>query len=277
MEETDNDGGVTSWGNTYAFLCEGLTPTQIAKKQGLSRKTIHKRINFYLNKNKIEKLAWGAYRKAEKRSVTTPLKPLATVTTPPTMLPHKFGAIFAQIGKPKLTYDAWGKAKEETPLYTAQFGKYKTQIWLHGGFAGATPDEIIASGRIKLRAIAQSLSEKHRITLTLLRFYSDIEWVDISKERSKATAKAASMRKKQRVEIAGAIHVLDGSSHNDLLEIDKAPNKPPEMPTEHARIRHALYSGEYEKRFDMVMTALEKMTAVIEEIKMWKEIKGLEK
>ena len=258
------DGEVTSWGNTYGLLCEGLNPTQIAKKQNLSRKTIYKRVRFYLNTNKIEKIAWGTYRKATKKSNPTPLSHSPLLPPPPTMIPHKFGAIFAQTGTPNLQYDKRGKAQEKTELYCAQFGRWKTQIWLYNGFIGTTPDELIQSGRQTLEAIAQSLSVKYSITLTLDRFYSDIEWVDISKERSKATAKAAGMKKKQRVEVADAIHVLDGTSHNDLLEIDKAPGKPNEIPTDHARIRHALYSGEYERRFDMLMTANEKFSKNLE-------------
>lgn len=266
-------GGVTSWGNTYTLLCEGKNPSQTAKQQGLSRKTIHKRIKFYLDTGKIEKIAWGIYRTATKKECNPPLKPVALVTQAPTMVPHKFGGIFAQTGIPNLRYDERGKAEEKTVEYCAQFGRHKTQIWLKNGFIGASPDEQIRNGQIRIEMIARDLAKKYRITLKLLRFYTDIEWVDISKERSKASAKAAGMKKKQRVEIADAIHVLDGTSQNDLLEIDKAPGKPNETPTDHARIRHALYSGEYERRFDMVMRALEKMTMVFEEVKIRMDIK----
>lgn len=253
-----------TWGNTYGLLCEGFNQSDIAKKQNLSRKTIWKRTKFYLDTNQIEKVAWGVFRKATKKCNPPPSKPLAIVTHTPIMLPHKFGASFAQIGKPNLPYDKYGKAFEEAPDYYAQFGRYKTQIWLYAGFRGSTPDELIESGRTNLEAIAHSLAVKYNITLTLDRFYSDIEWVDISKERSRITAKEAGMKKKQRIEVAGAIHVLDGVSHNDHLEIDKANGQPEEIPTEHARIRYALYSGEYERRFDMLMLSNERFAKNLE-------------
>ena len=248
-----------SWGNTYTLLCEGHGQTRIARTLGLSRKTIWKRTLFYLNEGMIEKIAWGVYRKAEKKCNPQPSKPVAIVTPLPIMLPHKFGATFAQTGRPALQYDENGKAEDETPLYYAQFGRYKTQIWLYGGFQGAHPDEIITSGRLQLEAIAQSLSSKYGITLTLDRFYTDIEWVDISKERSKATAKAAGMKPKVRVPVADAIHVYDGTSQKGHFEIDQMPGKSDKIPTAQARYRHNLYSGDYERRFEMLMLLHEKV------------------
>lgn len=251
-------------GNIYSLLCEGHSQTAIAKATGFSRKTIWKKAKEYVVKGKIEKIAWGRYQKATRKSVTPTLKPVEVVTPLPIMLPHKFGASFKQTGKPNLPYDGYGKASEETPLYFAQFGRYKTQIWLYGGFEGSDVETIVASGKKKLITIASQLALKYRITLTLNRFYTDIEWVDVSKERSKATARGARIRKGEYAVVAGALHKYDKHSQNGHMEFNKLPNGEQTMPTEHAAIRERLYSGEYERRFDILMESNERFSKNLE-------------
>jgi biotin operon repressor len=245
-------------GNIRALLEQGSTPTQIRRRLHLSRKTIWKHTREYVAQGIIEKVARGVYRKAVKPEMLPPLKPAADVTPPPIMLPHKFGAIFAQVRKPTLIYDEYGKAYEKAPnFYTAQFGKYKTQIWLFSGFEGNTVEQFINSGRKKLIAIAETLSSKYNIALTLDRFYEDIEWVDISKERSKATARGAGIRKGEWVAVAGVAHKYDKHSQNGHIEFNQLPQGSPIAPTTHAEIREKLYSGEYERRFDGLERVIE--------------------
>jgi hypothetical protein len=187
------------------------------------------------------------------------------------MLPHKFGAVFAQIpGKqvPGLQYDLRGKAEVRTPLYFAQFGRHKVQIWLFGGWKGDSVQEIVASGKGQIEAIAGQLAQKYGITLTLLRFYDDIEWVDVSKERSAKTAKGAGIRKGEGVEVAGALHKYDKSSHDGHIEFNKLPNGEDNKPTEHAEIREYIYSGQLAHDLHAIKEV------VLEERKLLSEVVG---
>lgn len=260
-----NKGGKTE-GKVLFLLGEGHSLSAIAKYTKKSPAAILKRARRYVIIGKLERVAKGRYRKAIKPELYPPLKPVGDFTPLPIMLPHKFGAIFAQVGKPNLPYTNRGKAEERTPLYLAQFGKNngKAQIWLYGGFQGSGIDEIVASGKEALIAIAASLEQKHSITLTLLRFYSDIEWVDVSKQRSKATAKGIGIGRGEQVVVDGAIHKLDPISHKDHLEFNKLPQGDPTRPTDHARIHHSIYSGEYERRFDILMEGNERFSANLE-------------
>ena len=212
--------------------------------QKLSRKTIWKRTKFYLDTGKVERIAWGVFQKAGKKLLPPPTKPAEDVTPLPIMLPHKFGATFKQTGRPNLPYDKYGKAYDKIQnSYSAQFGRYKTQIWLFSGFEGNTVERLVYSGRLKLIALGKSLAEKYKINLTLQSFYDDIEWVDISKERSKLTARGAKIRKGEFVKVAGVLHKYDKHSQNGHIEFNKAPDENPALPTEHAKIREYIYSG----------------------------------
>lgn len=264
-------------GKILHLLQEGHQQSAIAKAVGKSSAAILKRARKYVMEGKLERIAKARYRKPINQADLPPLKPVEIFTHPPIMLPHKFGALLAQVGKPKLAYDKYGKAEEKTALWYIQYGKHKAQIWLYAGFQGQTPDSIIESGKSLIRAIIAEQAAKHRITLTLLRFYTDIEWVDISKERSKATARGIGIRKGEQVVVAGAIHKLDKVSHEDSMEFNALPNGDSERPTEHARIRHNLYSGEYERRFDKILEGFEKVLGVVQEIKAWKDMQEAKK
>jgi hypothetical protein len=99
------------------------------------------------------------------------------------------------------------------------------------------------------------------------------EWVDFNLTRSARIADAAGLKKGARMEVAGAIHKFSDWSDPDKLQFNPTPKGNPEIPLAHAQIHHKIYSGEYEKRFEMIMEALEKMTSVFEEVKVRLEMK----
>jgi len=252
------DGNIR--GNIHTLLAEGCSQKEIAKRFNISRKSVWKYSRLYVINGDIEKIARGTYRKAIQHAMLPPHKPLANVTTPPIIIPVKFGGIFAQIGKPPLPYDEFGKAYyEEKEFYKAQFGKHKTQIWLYSGFQGATVDERIDTGHQLLLQIASNLSQKFGITLTHLRWYENIEWVDASKDRSKETAKGAELKKGTCREVAGAIHKFSDFSHPDQFQINPIQKGDITRATDHARIHERVYSGDYERRFEMLMQLHEKV------------------
>lgn len=260
-------------GKIYSLLCEGQSLSKIAKQVSLSPAAILKRARIYEKEGKIERIAKypSEYRKAQ--TFYPPLKPVANFTSPPLILPRKFGGIFAQVGKPPLPYNNRGKAHyEEREYYKAQFGKNKAQLWLYSGWQGATVQERIDSGHAQLLHIAATLSHKFGITLTLLRWYEAIEWIDPNKERSKGVAGGAGMGKGERREVAGAIHKFSDFSHPDQWQFDPKPKGVPVRATDHAKIHEQVYGGEYEKRFEMLMQLHEKLSESIVAIRQRMEV-----
>lgn len=250
------DKGGKIEGKIYLFLCQGASLSTTARMAKKSPAAILKRARKYVAAGKLERIARGRYRKVEKGQTLPPLSQFPSLPQP-IMIPVKFGAIFAQVGRPKLEYDERGKAYDRNALFECQFGKAKTQLWLKAGFQGATIEEQIGNGQRLLLNIAASLAKKHGIELTLLRFYEGLEWADPSENRSAITAKGANIKKGGKIEVAGAMHKYSDFSHPDQFQINPKHGGEPEKATEHAKYRENLYSGEYERRFEMLMQLLE--------------------
>lgn len=238
-------------GKIYLFLAEGKNLSETARMAKKSPAAILKRARKYVGMGLLQRIARGRYTRVEKGLTLPPISQSPSLPEP-IMLPVKFGLILAQVRKPKLKYDEYGKAYEKTALYECQFGKRKAQLWLKGGFKGITQEEQLQSGKQMLLDIAAMLSNKHGIELTPLRFYEGIEWVDPSQIRSATTAKGAGMKKGEKIEVDGAIHKYSDSSHPDQFQINPKHGGVQTRATEQAKYRIDLYSGEYERRFQMV-------------------------
>lgn len=82
-------------------------------------------------------------------------------------------------------------------------------------------------------ALADAYSTKYGITLAIVRFYPDIEWLLCDEPASLGIAKFCGLPPQK--ELAGSIFKYSDASHPDILEINKAPQGAPERPTEHAK------------------------------------------
>lgn len=231
----------------YLLLCEGHDHSKVSRLVGCNEKYVRKLAKEYVDKGLLSRVSEKPATYVKTKPIRTTLKPVEhsdkKFINEPIMIPHKFGASFAQDKRPAVKFDERGKFEERTAAYTAQFGRYKCQVWLKGGFIGETVEEQIENGRASIMAIAQKLGEKYKVRLSDPRFYDDIEWVDPDKDRSKATAKGAKMKKGISVEVAGALHKLDKVSHENQIEFNALPGGEGTRPTDHAKIREFIYSG----------------------------------
>ncbi len=168
--------------------------------------------------------------------------PEITPSSAPLVRPKKYGASFFMLGRPNLTYDAWGKAKMAEGTHTAIFGRHKTVIWLHS-FVGGNVAELVANADRALIELAQKYSAFYGITLNFDRQIGDEEWVVVSKSVSRKMAEAAGIEKGGQVVVDGVIHKYDDFSDPDHVQFNRAPGGRPEGPREHAKVHEYLYSG----------------------------------
>jgi hypothetical protein len=265
---------VKSLVKSYSFLAAGSNLTQTAKLTGLSIPGVLKQARKYVAEGRLVRIAKGRYQKPILTSFTPPHVPVGTFnqnTTPPTplptMLPSKFGGIFAVVGNPRIKYDQDGKFYVKTQLYTAQVGRYKAQIWLKGGFTGSTVEEIIANGQAQLQVIASQLAADHHLELGLLRFYDGIEWVDYDLKRSQRLATSAKIPKGGAIEVAGAIHKYSDFSHPSQVQFNPKPGGDAARPTDHAKIHEYVYKGRIMEDIYAITQALKQLTDLQIEIK----------
>jgi hypothetical protein len=115
--------------------------------------------------------------------------------------------------------------------HVARFGRSKAVIWLKS-FIGETPWGIRKNGYKTLQELGKYYSQKYGITLTLNRIFSDIEWTLTDKPASAEMSEQCDI-KPQR-EIADALFKFDDATHPHTIEINQAPTKPPEIPSQHA-------------------------------------------
>jgi len=240
-----------------SLFCEGHSLSKIAKLTGLSVEAIRKQAKKYEREGIIERVSKYPAAYQRKFQFQPPLMAVGEFQPTPTILPNKFGALCAQVGRlPKERYDAWGKAYDGDACHKIQFGKNKCQIWLKSGFIGTTPDELKANGIRQLRAYADLYSKTYGIQISILRIYDDIEWVVVSRKTSKSMADKAGIPQGGKVEVAGAIQKFGDFSHPHNFQINMKPNGNPKIPTEQAVIHHFIYSGEMGKTLEAVGNAI---------------------
>jgi len=248
----------------HSLLSEGHTIRRTAELAKCSYQYVWKISRSLVSKGQLEPLNKynTQFQVPLQIKLPTPL-PASKSTNHPSMLPSNVGAVFALVVKPKgLQYNLGGMAyTEEKHFFKAQWGTHKVQIWLHS-FKGSNPDEILSNARETLIGIASSLENKYHCKLTLLRWHNRTEWIDFSSSRSAKIAAAADLQKGERIEVAGALHKFSDTSHPDKIQFN--PLKVPTIATDHAKIHHAIYSGEYERRFDILMESNERFSANLE-------------
>jgi hypothetical protein len=219
-------------GNIYTLLLRGWYASKIARHLKISRKTVHKWAKFYVKENLIESTGgYPEFYRAKKEDVTPPFD--RGQMLPPALVPHHFGATFAIVGKPRIMRKkAWHTVKEHE--FTLQIGRYKAILWLHY-LAGTTPTEQIEWGRSRALRLAKVLGEKYGCGFTMLQMRPDIEWIMTDKGASKELADKTGIKKNKPIEVASAMFRFDDLSHPKVIEINKAFEKPPEIPTIHAQ------------------------------------------
>ncbi len=217
-------------GKITRLLGAGVPLQKIAKITGKSYRSIWKQAQKYEREGIIERVCKYPALYRFKKDFTPTLKLGRDFT--PLLLPHKFGASFVLIGRPILPYNKLGKASIKESSHSVQFGRSKAQIWLKS-FRGVATEEIVKQGKQDILALAMFYSQKYRVKLSAPRFFPDIEWVLTDKKTGKKVADKCEIVKQK--EIADAMFKFGDSTHPDLLEINQAPKKPPEKPTEHAK------------------------------------------
>jgi len=251
----------------YTLLVEGHTIPKVASLIGCSDTYVRKTASFYVNNGELSPRGrYNRFFEQTKPNPTTPLPPPSNPTTP--MLPASIGAVFSIIKKPKgLQYNLNRLAySEEKHYYKAQWGPHKCQIWLHGGFRGASPNEILGNARETLLAIAGTLERKHDAQLSLIKWLG-VEWIDFDERRSARIARGAKLEKGARVEVAGAIHKFSDYSHPDKFQINKKPQGDQRIPTQQAEIHHYLYSGLLAQDLYAIKEVLMEVQNVVQSIK----------
>ena len=244
------------------LLAEGHPIKQTAKLLKCSISLVWKHANRALKKGAIERIGKypAQFRKTQK--IYTAYQTVGNLhpTQTPIDIPCKFGASFAQIGKPALPYGPGGKAKDEQATHIAVFGKHKTVIWLRAGFRGETPDEIIINGNETLKVIAQQYEQQFGISLAYLTTFLDIEWIMVNLAAGKRISGYEGIKKGERKEIAGAWHKQGDSSHPRHRQYQAVENGDKIMPTEHASVDHYIYSGQFAKDMADIKTIVQGMT-----------------
>lgn len=243
----------------YTLLAEGHSMPKVANLLNCSYTYVRKTASFYVERNELEPL--NKYRKTFQKPIETkhPSSPQPNINTTP-MLPASIGGIFAIVERPKgIQYNLGNLAYTNSlPRYKAQWGPHKMQIWLLGGLRGKEPIELLENAKEDILSIKTELEIKYKAKITLLKWRAP-EWIDTDANRSKKIAQSADIGEGERVEVAGAIHKFSDFSHPNKFQINKSKEGSAKTPTEHAQIHFNIYSGEYEKRFEMLMQLHEKM------------------
>jgi len=216
----------------YGLLCSGNYPASIARKLKISQPAVHKHIKKLVESGLIERTGTkpAFYRKKDSGGLRCKSGGTSKPNEP-ILVPHKLGASFILIGRPRLSYDKHGIATIKELGHTIRFGRSKAVIWLKV-FPGSNVRDIIATCRQQILDIARFYEQKHAVTLTFNRWFRDIEWVLGDKPASKKASEMANIKPK-RV-IAGAEFKFDDATHPKRLEVNKAVGYPPDIPTQHA-------------------------------------------
>jgi hypothetical protein len=149
------------------------------------------------------------------------------------LIPHHFAATLAIVGKPNVRRKkAWATFKTEE--YTLQIGRSKARLALKFT-QGKTPEQRISYGQHRIKELAFELGARYGCTLTLLRFDPQIEWTLNDEPASQEFGQKVGVKRDKPQEIADAMFRFDDPSHPKLIEINKAKDKPPHIPTEHAK------------------------------------------
>lgn len=205
-----------------------------------------KHANNAIEKGKLERISKypAQFRKSQK--IYTHIQAVGDMhpAQPPIDIPCKFGASFAQVGRPPLQYEPGGKAKDDQATHIAIFGRHKTVIWLRAGFRGETPDEIIQNGNATLQAIAHDYEQRFGISLAYLTTFLDIEWIMVNLAAGRRISGYEGIKNRERKLIAGAWHKQGDSSHPRHRQYQAHPDHDKTMPTEHATVDHYIYSGQ---------------------------------
>ena len=256
----------------YTLLSEGHPMPKVASLIGCSYTYVRRIANFYVERHELEPL--NKYRKTFQKPIETK-HPSCTLPKINTMLPASMGGIFAIVEKPKgIQYNLGNLAYTNSlPRYKAQWGPHKMQIWLLGGLRGSEPLELLENAKEDILAIQAELEAKYHAKLTLLRWRAP-EWIDTDANRSKKIAQSANIGEGERIEVAGALHKFSDFSHPGKFQINKLKEGSAKTPTNHAQIHFNIYSGEYEKRFEMLMTLHEKMMEEIVAIRQRMELEN---
>jgi hypothetical protein len=239
----------------YRLLVAGWHPKKIANQVHCSTSLVWKFAKKYESEGKIERACKYPALWRMKKGDIHPHMSGGTYTPLTIFIPHRLGASFRLIGKPKLPYDKGGFATVKDVAYTARFGRSKAILWLKS-FTGDTVQAQINNGRNAILALADELQREHNLTLTFDRWFEGIDWVMDSKKGSKVIGESAGLKEEPTV-IAGAEMVYDDATHKEYLEIRPAINHPPTKSTDVAKTleylitRAPLTIAEIDKRLMM--------------------------
>lgn len=247
---------------------EGHTIPKVSKLLNCSESFVRKIANFYVSNGELERL--NKYNATFQRPITKPHTPIASGSNPHTpILPARAGGIFAISKQPKnIQRNLRGFAYDiEKNFYKAQWGRYKCQIWLQGGFLrGQTPTETLANAREMLLAVAAKLELKHEAKLALIR-WTEPEWVDFDQSRSKRIANSAGIARGGVIEVAGALHKFSDFSHPDKFQINPIKGGKQGLTTEHAEAHHYVYSGALARDMQAMAGTIRSLADAMEAIK----------
>lgn len=256
----------------YRLLVGGEYPSKIAKRLGVSHVLVLKYAKKYVAEGLLERTNIYPALFRVKKSIVTP--PFATnpIVTPP-LAPHRFGATFAIVGKPRVVRrKAFFTVKEHE--YTLQIGTEKAILWLHF-LAGTTPQEQIDWGRARALRLAEGFAARYGCGFNLLRVLPDIEWTLTDKGASQELADKTGIRKDKPIEVAAAMFRFDDPSHPRLIEINKAMGKPPEIPTAHAQTLYFLLTAApalMEKQINLTTSITESIVVLNQKIEVLAEL-----
>lgn len=235
------------------LLSEGCHAAQIAKCLGISRQAVAKHIKKYVRDGVFKPISQNPAHFVKVIHDNPPIQSQSAMTTP-TILPHHYGGLFALIGTPPLPYDKYGKAHDtKNSQYSAQFGRYKAQIWIKS-FTGTSPKEIRENANKQLMGLANEFEQKYQIKLTLIKIYTNIEWVVADKETSDKIADSLGLEKQEAILVDNVWHKNGDATHNNMEFIPTKIN--PTGATKHADAHHFVYSGELARTLEAIGDAI---------------------
>ena len=241
------------------LLNEGYHAAQIAKRLGISRQAVAKHIKKYVRAGVFKAISQNPAHFVKVIHDNPPEYPFQsqspmTTQISPTILPHHYGGLFALVGRPPLPYNSKGKAHDfKKAGWTAQFGRYKAQIWLKS-FTGTSPKEIRENAYNALLDRANEFEQRYQITLTLIKIYTNIEWAMTSNETSEKIANSLGLAKNEEILIDNVRHKNGDASHDTMEFIPTSLN--PAGASKHADAHHFVYSGELAKTLEAIGNAI---------------------